>query len=428
MPSHVENLDRLPESASIYSAENSKFLFLPADRNGRQIFIHKLQGAQIAGESLYYPDVTLYSNKDQCLYAPIREKTMSLQAVENSTQKNLDLTATAGHCDTPVFFFIYNTDNYYHFIYDSLPYLISYLHLKQHLGELKLLMSYPTSQTKNFYKFVLEFLDLLGITTTDILLAQDNLVYKEIYISSSYTHDIDSNLPPREEIHAFYQQIVANNRPRLAPPPCRKFYISRRTWLHNDFSNIGTNYTTRRKLENEDELVEFLLAEGFQEVFTENLSTLEKISLFAEAEVVVGALGGGVCNVLFSNPATQLICLVSPTFLEVNNRFRYSLERVDISYITDTHHIETGHFKKFMRVNCPVKNIVGEITAVHESTLEVAYTRKTVAGWNAQNQFEQITLNQSDCIPLDSGLNSAWSLDMDAFKNKFNRLTGNIKN
>ena len=39
-------------------------------------------------------------------------------------------------CNMPLFLFIYNTDNYFHFLYDSLPYLISYLHIKNDIPEL----------------------------------------------------------------------------------------------------------------------------------------------------------------------------------------------------------------------------------------------------------------------------------------------------
>jgi hypothetical protein len=315
-----------------------------------------------------------------------------------------------------VFFFIYNTDNYYHFIYDTLPYLISYLELRKTIPAIRLLMNYPNSQSKSFYKFVLEFLALLGIEPSDIVLADMQTRYAAVYLSSSYTHDNNSNAEPREEIHYLYKQLLRNCAPRLSSNGSRRIYISRRTWLHGDFSNIGTNYTTRRKLENEDDLVSMLSRYGFTEVFTENLTTLEKLDYFQHAEVVVGALGGGVCNVLFSPPKTKLLCLVSPTFLDVNARFAFSLNRVQLQWFRDASHVESGRFKQFMRVSCPSRGIVGEITEVRDNDLIVAYTRETVAGWNAQNSFESICLPQSECIALDSGLNSAWRIDLNLFE------------
>ena len=149
----------------------------------------------------------------------------------------------------------------------------------------------PNSQKKDFYPFVREFLELLDINKDDIVLIDQSKIYKEIYISTSYTHDIDSNLPPREEIYSFYQSIVKNTKKSIESTP-KKLYISRRTWLHNDFDNIGTNYTTRRRLVNEDIIVEKLINEGYKEIFTEKLSTIEKIQYFANATHVVGAIGG----------------------------------------------------------------------------------------------------------------------------------------
>ena len=111
----------------------------------------------------------------------------------------------------------------------------------------------------------------MNITRSDIILVDNERQYESVYISTSYTHDIDSNLPPRKEIYDFYKDIVKITHKKfgIMDTP-KKIYVSRRTWLHNNFSNIGTNYTTRRRLINEDELVEKLLTEGFTEVFTEN--------------------------------------------------------------------------------------------------------------------------------------------------------------
>ena len=80
---------------------------------------------------------------------------------------------------------------------------------------------------------------------------------------------------------------------------------------------------------NEDELVEILVRNGYVEVFTESLSTVDKIKLFYNAESIVGAIGGGICNVLFSKDSTNLLALISPTFLDVNSRFIFSLNNVN---------------------------------------------------------------------------------------------------
>jgi hypothetical protein len=57
---------------------NLRWLYLPADQNDRSIWLTRLHDVQLAGQAAFYPDVTLHSALDNCFYAPIREKTMSL--------------------------------------------------------------------------------------------------------------------------------------------------------------------------------------------------------------------------------------------------------------------------------------------------------------------------------------------------------------
>ena len=387
----------------------------PIDENGRKIDLYKFENCLFTGLNLYYPNLLIKTEKK--LVLPLLERTMSLKTgtiYEKQDMIFYYIKKESHHvCDTPLVFFIYNTDNYFHFLYDSLPYLISYLHLKTDIPELKLLMQYPNEQKKEFYPFINELLEILNILKEDIVMVNDTTIYNEIYVSTSYTHDIDSNLPPRKEIYEFYQNMVSSVKAKyisvnVSTP--KKIYVSRRTWLHNDFSNIGTNYTTRRKLVNENELVEKLKGEGFTEVFTEKLTTIEKILYFANATHVVGAIGGGISNVLFSPKTTKLDALVSPTFLDVNGRFKYSLDCVDVNYNFNTEHIEKTKFKTYMRVKTKDGNIVGEIEQIYDNKLLVSYTDGSNTGWNAQNEYKQIELNMEDVIKLDDGLNSPWKI------------------
>ena len=385
----------------------------PIDENGRKIDLYKFENCIVTGLNLYYPNVLIKFGNE--LVLPTLERTMSLKSgtiYEKNMMFDYSEKDCKNICNIPLFFFIYNTDNYFHFLYDSLPYLISYLRLKSDIPELKLLMQYPNEQKNCFYPFINEFLEILNIFKEDIILVDENTLYSEVYVSTSYTHDIDSNLPPRKEIYNFYQNIVSivkdNYSANVVTP--QKIYISRRTWLHNDFSNIGTNYTTRRRLVNEDEIVENLKREGFTEVFTENLTTIEKILYFANTTHVVGAIGGGISNVLFSPKTTKLEAIVSPTFLDVNSRFKYSLDCVDVNYNFNTEHVEKTEFKTYMRVKTKDGSIIGEIEKVYDNKLLVSYTDGSNTGWNAQNHYKQVELNMEEVERLDNGLNSHWKI------------------
>ena len=399
-----------------FSKYQSDRVLFDKDANGREIAIYKYEKCVFTGVSMYYPNVLLKTGDDNTLILPIEERTMSLKSSTiydsmNHTYDPIDANITQVYID-PVFFFIYNTDNYFHFLYDSLPYLITFLDIKKTTPQLKLLMNWPNEQKTDFYPFVLEMLEIVGITKSDICMVDPSTQYECVYISTSYTHGHDSNLPPRREIYGFYREMVSRvsalTNSHIQTPP--KIYVSRRTWIHGDFTNIGTNYTTRRKLANENELVDQLVSEsGYVEVFTEKLTTLEKILYFANATHVIGAIGGGIANVLFSKPDTKLVALVSPTFLEVNGRFRYSLDCVDVSYYTNTQHTEPGTLKKYMRVRTRDGSIVGEIESIDKNLVVVSYVEGGGnTGWNLQNTYKRIELDQCLVIPLDEGLNSEW--------------------
>jgi hypothetical protein len=394
---------------------SDKFLFenyLNIDENGREINIYKLDNSQLVGD-LFYPNCLIYSNDETI--NPINEKIMSLKNLNSNKEFELNKESIVNEVVDPIFFFIYNTDNYYHFIYDTLTYLITYNHLKSKISNLKLLMNYPNYESDKFYPFVKEFLEILDIKESDIIIAKDNVLYKSIYISSSYTHGVNSELPPRKEIYDFYKKIVNMVSSESDKEYPSKIYISRRSWIHNDMSNIGTNYTSKRKLINENELVDLLTSNGYEEVFTESLSTIDKIKMFSKAESVIGAIGGGLCNVLFSNENVKLLALISPTFLDVNNRFLYSFSKVKTTLFNDTSHLEKSDWKKYMRVKTNT-GIVGEIEDIIDDKLKIIYTDKKIAGWNSQLNLNNIIVDMIDCEKLDDGLNSPWLINIKKLK------------
>jgi len=58
---------------------------------------------------------------------------------------------------------------------------------------------------------------------------------------------------------------------------------------------------------NEDEVMNYLQQKGFTRVVTTPLSTIEKISLFSAAEVIVSPFGSNNANLAFCNPGTKVI-------------------------------------------------------------------------------------------------------------------------
>jgi capsular polysaccharide biosynthesis protein len=73
--------------------------------------------------------------------------------------------------------------------------------------------------------------------------------------------------------------------------------------------------TQVRRLLNEAEVEQALVARGFQTITPETLSLDEQISLFSQAEMVVGSTGAGMANLAFCAPDCPVVVLM-PRFLE----------------------------------------------------------------------------------------------------------------
>ena len=87
-----------------------------------------------------------------------------------------------------VYYFIYNTENFFHFIYDTLPYLYCYLEMRKENPEMKLMMNYVSDKKHNFYPFVIEALKVLEISKDDIIVHNKNNMYKKEVLVPSITY------------------------------------------------------------------------------------------------------------------------------------------------------------------------------------------------------------------------------------------------
>jgi hypothetical protein len=352
---------------------------------------------RLTGHTLTYPNVLLHTN-DQ-LVLPLHEKTMSLgfgtQYERGDMTFEPSLSAHSSVCETPVFFFVYNTDNYFHFLYDTLPYLLHYFALPKGT---KLLMN-PTT-----YPFVLDCLDLLGLSESDIVYTNPDTLYKTVYVGNSLTHDGLSNHPPHPEVYSIYQRMrdVACKTPTVSP---KKLYISRRSWIHGDLSNMGTNYTTRRKMTVETELVDKLASKGYTEVFCETMTMKRKIQMFANATHVVGAIGGGMCNLVFANPDCKVVSINSPEFDSINQRFLFTMNHTNLTQFRNTHKLNN----LYRRVS--VGDRIGEVQDERGDRVCVAFSSGIT--WKHDIEYDYTWIPVSSVTYLDNGLNSPWYFDVE---------------
>jgi len=385
-----------------FSKYTYSFIFNQVEnRNIRYI---ELNNVNIVGRNGIYPNCLLLA--DDKLISPYDEKVMSLnkESFYDDTYDISNEKINNEHIEkTPVFFFIYNFDNYYHFIYDTLPYLCCYFKLKEKIPNLKLLVSYPNVTRNSFYKFNEDIFDLFNIKNDMII--HTNMKYEKVYVANSLTHGGLSNEPPHPDVYNLFKGLFMKETSKPLP---KKIYISRRTWIHNDKSNLGTDYTQRRKMINEDLLVEQLVNKfGFEEIFCENLSMTEKIQLFQNADFIIGAIGGGMCNLLFSPPITKVICIVSPHFLDINYRFKFSMDHTNIKYLHDTK--TTSDLYRRVKID----NRIGEIVDETDNTYIIQMSNNDVAGFNNSITFDKIEVDKNKCDFLDKGLNSPYIIDIE---------------
>lgn len=353
------------------------------------------ENVQLTGKDLFYPNVLLKTKNT--LVQPLLEQVQST-GVSTTDETEFDVpNITPTEIHEPVFFFIYNTDNYFHFLYDALPNLIQYFGMG-----IKLLMN-----PRHNYRFVQESLSLLGIHSDDIVFANDYTLYKHVVVASSPTHEGVSNEPPRDDIWKVYSKMKLASMPIETP---KKIYISRRSWIHGDSSNIGTNYTTRRKMMCEDNLVKVLENNGYKEVFCENLSMSDKIQYFMNATHVVGAIGGGMCNLVFARPSCKVLCICSPEFENINHRFLYTMNHTDVKYFRNTHPVSN----LYRRVR--YGRSIGEITNETDTTFTLSIGNGVT--WENTNT-NTIDVLRSSVEFIDNGLNSPWTFDIDKINLNF---------
>ena len=84
----------------------------------------------------------------------------------------------------------------------------------------------------------------------------------------------------------------------------RKIFVSRLGWSGSDAAN-------RRVMLNEEIVVQKLAAEGFAIIRPHNMSARQQIEAFSAADVIVGASGSAMFNVVFSRPGTRVIDIES---------------------------------------------------------------------------------------------------------------------
>jgi hypothetical protein len=175
-----------------------------------------------------------------------------------------------------------NWSNYYHTLIDIWPRLYALNELGYH-DEIVLLM------TRDLLEFERPIVDALLPPNVIIKhVPPDITVRAAKYIWLPYLSGDSAGYLPPAYLRWFRTRIFSHIG--LEPPsgPQERIYISRQK-------------ATKRRYQNENELVAALSDRGFKAYYLEDLSLLDQIRLFSQAEIVFGRHGAGFTNLLFAS-------------------------------------------------------------------------------------------------------------------------------
>lgn len=184
----------------------------------------------------------------------------------------------------------WSAENYYHWLVDTLPRLL--ILRNQYPGYLLLVpQPLPPKQLPDYIEksaSVFGFVKYYPLNTKQILRAK-NVVIAELTAESLFQNP-DLVTRVREELIA-----------ALCPEPTvptRRVYASRAT-------------QSIRRVVNEEEMEDLLVAHGFETVYFEKLSFLEQIQLMRETSVLMGTHGASMTNLMFLPHEAKVIELLN---------------------------------------------------------------------------------------------------------------------
>jgi len=229
-----------------------------------------------------------------------------------------------------------------------------------------------------YYHWMLEVLPRLG------LLQESNLDYDYLYLPFTLPYmkeslellgvDLSTVIQPRgENLYIEADELIVPSAAsafryssQFAIDFLRNKFIplAQSSFDSSQFSKkvfISRHENSIRRIKNEDEIFELFREQGFVRYKLEDLSILEQVSLFHNANIIVGEHGAGLTNIVFAQPGTQVI-----EIFQACNRLTYWY----LSQELGLNHafVQTVDFdSKIMRNSCPVvslepiKNIIDQL-------------------------------------------------------------------
>lgn len=199
-------------------------------------------------------------------------------------------------------------------------------------------------------KFVREILELWGIDSEKIIsppneyfaIQSDELIVPSLVINTSAGHKHSGNFQHPVTLKYIRDKLLKSAQHKKIDVS----HFSKKVFITRKDSYNG------RRFSNEDEVFALFEKKGFKRYSLCNLSVVEQILLFNNAEIVVSEQGSGLTNILFCKPGTKVVeifqALIDNCFWWVSQLFQLNyipiktLE-VDIDYFANWWDQGIGH-------------------------------------------------------------------------------------
>ena len=236
-------------------------------------------------------------------------------------------------------------NNYWHWLFDVMP-RIAICQDATNLDKINFFLL-----PNNKIKYQKETLKLLNIFE-DRQVSSENfrhIICDKLYVTShpvvrsnNATNDIQ-NIPIWISKWLKETFLTSNNKKFF-----KKIYIDR--------SDSTSNVKHLRSIQNEDEIKRFLSSQDYEIVRLSEYSFQDQVSIFNQADNIIGLHGAGFANVVFSRPNTKIIELKTKTHLgkeienlALSNKLYYKALKFEL--------IGSDHANQFGHINVSINDL-----------------------------------------------------------------------
>ena len=279
--------------------------FLPTEATVFEAFVVKIPQGRVVGSSIITPDNGLLedlSPEFDCrlptIGNPHNHKVMRQMKLSSPTWIPGQVAVLA----------IPYGGNYFHWLYDMLPRFY--------------LLQQSSVVVDSIDKFVIN----------EVRKSFQRTILEDLKIPSSKFIEVPHIRSHRFHIQAEQLIVPSITTALLNPFGCIDPWIF--DFLRGEFaSSVGTaelsgpkyiyisrNKASKRRVLNEDAVLNHVSKYGFQKVYPEEYSLSEQIALFRGARAVISPHGAGLANLVFCYPGTKVIEFCSPKYLTRNYR------------------------------------------------------------------------------------------------------------